>query len=62
MRKIWGKCLLNDDSIGIKQIPNVLNEGTPSEPKMTARPKPWETNKQQQQEQEQEAVAEEATA
>lgn len=28
---------------GIKQIPNVLNEGTPSEAKMTARPKPWET-------------------
>ncbi|KAI7894291.1 uncharacterized protein EV154DRAFT_499144 [Mucor mucedo] len=27
---------------GIKQIPNVLNEGTPSEAKMTARPKPWE--------------------
>ncbi|KAK4520806.1 Transmembrane protein 188 [Mucor velutinosus] len=44
---------------GIKQIPNVLNEGTPSKAKMTARPKPWETNKQQQQEQE--VVAEEAT-
>ncbi|CAO3650143.1 unnamed protein product [Mucor hiemalis] len=27
---------------GIKQIPNVLNEGKPSEAKMTARPKPWE--------------------
>ncbi|KAI8374084.1 hypothetical protein EDC96DRAFT_498488 [Choanephora cucurbitarum] len=27
---------------GIKQIPNILNEGTPSEAKMTARPKPWE--------------------
>ncbi|KAL7308567.1 hypothetical protein PS15m_011755 [Mucor circinelloides] len=45
---------------GIKQIPNVLNEGTPSEAKMTARPKPWEINKQQQQEQE--VAAEEATA
>ncbi|GAN00923.1 conserved hypothetical protein [Mucor ambiguus] len=43
---------------GIKQIPNVLNEGTPSEAKMTARPKPWETNKQEQQEQE--VVVEEA--
>jgi hypothetical protein len=30
--------------IGIKQIPNVLNEGTPSEAKMIARPKPWEIN------------------
>ncbi|KAG2236142.1 hypothetical protein BDF21DRAFT_376718 [Thamnidium elegans] len=30
---------------GIKQIPNVINEGTPSEAKMTARPKPWESNK-----------------
>ncbi|KAI8098274.1 uncharacterized protein B0P05DRAFT_521170 [Gilbertella persicaria] len=36
---------------GIKQIPNVLNEGTPSEAKMTARPKPWEIKKEQQQEQ-----------
>lgn len=60
MRKTWGKCLLNGDLIGIKQIPNVLNEGTPSEAKMTARPKPWEINKQQQQEQE--VAAEEATA
>jgi hypothetical protein len=33
--------------IGIKQIPNVINEGTPSEAKMTARPKPWEIKKQQ---------------
>ncbi|KAG2201888.1 hypothetical protein INT46_006698 [Mucor plumbeus] len=32
---------------GIKQIPNVLNEGTPSKAKMAARPKPWETNKQE---------------
>ncbi|KAI9361559.1 hypothetical protein BD770DRAFT_317530 [Pilaira anomala] len=31
---------------GIKQIPNVINEGTPSEAKMTARPKPWESNKE----------------
>lgn len=30
--------------IGIKQIANVLNEGTPSEAKMIARPKPWEIN------------------
>ncbi|KAI7903953.1 uncharacterized protein BX663DRAFT_505852 [Cokeromyces recurvatus] len=30
---------------GIKQIPNVLNEGTPSESKMLARPKPWEMKK-----------------
>lgn len=30
--------------LGIKQIPNVLNQGTPSEAKMTARPKPWETS------------------
>lgn len=33
---------------GIKHIPNVLNEGTPSEAKMAARPKPWEVNKQEQ--------------
>ncbi|KAI8390142.1 hypothetical protein BD560DRAFT_380037 [Blakeslea trispora] len=32
---------------GIKQIPNVLNEGTPSEAKMTARPKPWEIAREQ---------------
>lgn len=38
---------LNFDLIGIKQIPNVLNEGTPSEAKMTARPKPWELKKEQ---------------
>ncbi|KAI8877767.1 hypothetical protein K501DRAFT_259803 [Backusella circina FSU 941] len=31
---------------GIRQIPNKLNEGTPSESKMTARPKPWELNKE----------------
>ncbi|CDS13089.1 hypothetical protein LRAMOSA05273 [Lichtheimia ramosa] len=28
---------------GIRQIPNKLNEGTPSEPKMPVRRKPWET-------------------
>ncbi|CAO3625746.1 unnamed protein product [Cunninghamella echinulata] len=27
---------------GIRQIPNQLNEGTPSQAKLTARPKPWE--------------------
>ncbi|KAI8066899.1 hypothetical protein BC940DRAFT_274648 [Gongronella butleri] len=27
---------------GIRQIPNKLNEGTPSEAKMTVRRKPWE--------------------
>ncbi|ORZ00832.1 hypothetical protein BCR43DRAFT_485874 [Syncephalastrum racemosum] len=27
---------------GIKQIPNKINEGAPSEPKMSARRKPWE--------------------
>lgn len=31
---------------GIKQIPNKLNEGVPSEAKMTARPKPWEVNRE----------------
>ncbi|KAI8972733.1 hypothetical protein BDB01DRAFT_809047 [Pilobolus umbonatus] len=31
---------------GIKKIPNVLNEGKPSESKMKARPKPWETKAQ----------------
>ncbi|KAI9483331.1 MAG: hypothetical protein EXX96DRAFT_594155 [Benjaminiella poitrasii] len=31
---------------GIKQIPNVLNEGIPSESKMPARPKPWEMKKE----------------
>lgn len=49
MRDIYlDKCLLYYDLIGIKQIPNVLNEGTPSKAKMTARPKPWEINKQEQ--------------
>ncbi|KAF7730839.1 hypothetical protein EC973_001357 [Apophysomyces ossiformis] len=28
---------------GIKQIPNKLNESTPSKPALTIRPKPWET-------------------
>jgi hypothetical protein len=41
------KHLFAYDLIGIKQIPNVLNEGTPSKAKMAARPKPWETNKQE---------------
>ncbi|KAI8148617.1 hypothetical protein BJV82DRAFT_270496 [Fennellomyces sp. T-0311] len=27
---------------GIRQIPNKINEGTPSEPKLSARRKPWE--------------------
>ncbi|ORE13446.1 hypothetical protein CU097_008778 [Rhizopus azygosporus] len=31
---------------GIKQIPNTLNDGTPSQPQMKARPKPWEINKE----------------
>lgn len=35
---------------GIKQIPNVLNEGKPSESKMTARPKPWEIKNSQNEE------------
>lgn len=30
---------------GIKQIPNKLNEASPSEAKLAARPKPWETNR-----------------
>ncbi|GAB5588567.1 hypothetical protein Unana1_03467 [Umbelopsis nana] len=30
---------------GIKQIPNKLNEAPPSEAKLSARPKPWETKK-----------------
>ncbi|KAL0082425.1 hypothetical protein J3Q64DRAFT_1720622 [Phycomyces blakesleeanus] len=28
---------------GIKQIPNTLNEGTPSQPKLNVRRKPWES-------------------
>ncbi|KAI8393534.1 uncharacterized protein BYT42DRAFT_609322 [Radiomyces spectabilis] len=31
---------------GIKQIPDTLNEGTPSTPKLKARPKPWETKRE----------------
>ncbi|CAO3644279.1 unnamed protein product [Cunninghamella blakesleeana] len=31
---------------GIRQIPNQLNEGTPSQPKLSARPKPWEKTDQ----------------
>ncbi|KAI8641201.1 hypothetical protein BD408DRAFT_418556 [Parasitella parasitica] len=34
---------------GIKQIPNILNEGAPSKAKMMARPKPWEINRKQEQ-------------
>ncbi|KAI7876230.1 hypothetical protein K492DRAFT_151941 [Lichtheimia hyalospora FSU 10163] len=34
---------------GIRQIPNKLNEGTPSEPKMPVRRKPWETVQEDQQ-------------
>ncbi|KAG2175479.1 hypothetical protein INT43_001126, partial [Umbelopsis isabellina] len=30
---------------GIKQIPNKLNEASPSEAKLAARPKPWEINR-----------------
>ncbi|KAI7852485.1 hypothetical protein BDC45DRAFT_513492 [Circinella umbellata] len=29
---------------GIRQIPNKINEGTPSEPKLSIRQKPWETS------------------
>ncbi|RUS35459.1 hypothetical protein BC938DRAFT_483171 [Jimgerdemannia flammicorona] len=31
---------------GIKQIPNKLNEGTPSVPSQARRPKPWEVKKE----------------
>ncbi|CEP14078.1 hypothetical protein [Parasitella parasitica] len=34
---------------GIKQIPNILHEGTPSKAQMRARPKPWEINREQEQ-------------
>ncbi|EIE79762.1 hypothetical protein RO3G_04467 [Rhizopus delemar RA 99-880] len=30
---------------GIKQIPNIINDGVPSESKMKTRPKPWEIKK-----------------
>ncbi|RUP48583.1 hypothetical protein BC936DRAFT_144355 [Jimgerdemannia flammicorona] len=32
--------------VGIKQIPNKLNEGTPSVPSQARRPKPWEVKKE----------------
>ncbi|KAI9033676.1 hypothetical protein CLU79DRAFT_724863 [Phycomyces nitens] len=31
---------------GIKQIPNTLNEGKPSQPKLSVRRKPWETTEE----------------
>jgi len=32
---------------GIRQIPNKINEGTPSKPSMKPRPKPWELKRMQ---------------
>jgi len=32
---------------GIRQIPNKINEGTPSKPSMKPRPKPWELKRKQ---------------